>query len=240
VFHLAGIAHQHASPEAYQRINVDASVALAQRAREAGVARFVFFSSTKATQTGEAATAMVEHSNRAVDYASSKRIAERELYACLDGSGTELVILRPALVYGGCERGHLALLRRWVDWHLPAPPPGGCRSMIARADLLRLALVLAEPAHATPRLLTVTDGQAYSAQRLHAALCRARGRRPWFPSPPRVLWKTACELYDRLRSPSPGTSWQRLSGEEISVQEGLDELAFSPSLSFERSLNLPS
>ena len=48
VFHLAGVAHQRASADTYQSVNLQATLALADACLCAGVEHFVFVSSVKA------------------------------------------------------------------------------------------------------------------------------------------------------------------------------------------------
>jgi len=234
VLHLAALAHQGAAPEDYRRVNVDLTLDLARRALARGVRRFVFVSSVKAEACERAVFAAQGSPPR--DYAQSKLYAERELQALVSGRAMRLVILRPALVYGGAPRGHLAWLQRWVDAHLPRPPAGGARSMVAREDVVRLFLAVMDPHASPPPLVTLTDGEAYTTRRLHAALCRAHGRRPWLPSPPAPLWRLACGTFDVLRRAPRGSTWERLAGDDLYLRRGLDALRFRTTLTFEDSL----
>lgn len=234
VFHLAAIAHQRASADEYRRCNLDMTVALARAAAAAGVTRFVFLSSVKAA----APEAQAAHGGMPMDYARSKAIAERQLSALGTDCPMQIVVVRPALIYGDAAPGHLALLRRWVRWRLPAPPAGGARSMIGRDDLARVCVRLGDLRRRVPARLTVTDGEAYTTRRLHAALCRAAQRRPLLPSPPAFLWHLGAAVFDRLQGNPDGSTWARLTGSEISGAEGLEELGVTPSRTFERSLGL--
>lgn len=251
VLHLAGIAHQAAAPADYYLINVAATLELARDARARGVRRFVFVSSVKAEAataaglracTGAAVTqgsgGDTAPADGGCDYAGSKAAAEaglREL--CADGA-MELIIVRPALVYSVDAPGHLRLLRRWAEFRLPRPPAGGARSMIARDDLVRLLVLLTTAPLPDVSPLVASDGEVYSTRRLHAALCRALQRRPWLPSPPAGLWRLAATLRDRLQRLPPGSTWERLAGDERYPSRGLAELHFRPTLTFERSLGL--
>jgi nucleoside-diphosphate-sugar epimerase len=261
-YHLAGIAHQDADAATYRRVNLEATLRLAAQASQAGVRRFVFVSSVKAqalddpSSRGRSAPAalMGDHDGAraarspevpgaapasTLDYAASKWWAEDGLKRlCADGA-MQLLILRPALIYSDDAPGHLALLRRWTAMRLPRPPVGGCRSMIARDDLVRLLVCLASVPLARPvHEMIVTDGQCYSVRRLHAALCRATGRRPLLPSPPAGLWRFACDFADRRRGRQPGSTWLRLAGDERYSAAGLEDCDFQPRLSFEDSLGL--
>lgn len=224
VYHLAGLAHTHATAEAYTAVNVTATRRLAEAAREAGVRRFVFVSSAKAGLP-EA---------RAGLYGAAKAAAEQQLLSLAAETAMELVILRPALIYGGEVKGYLRWLSRWVEAGLPAPPEGGARAMIARDDLVALMLVLRAATLQTPATLTVTDGECYSAARLHRAMVAARGRKTRLPGPPRWLWRVAASTLDLARRRPRGETWERLQGEEYVEASDLPGLTgFAPTLRFE-------
>lgn len=246
VYHLAGIAHQQADEQAYRRVNLDASVALAQRALDAGVRRFIFVSSVKAAQlsvnTVRSSTSATVGSETnavsavAIDYARSKALAEQQLHALCRDTAMQLVVVRPALIYAARSPGHLRWLRRWAELRLPELPVGGARSMIARDDLVRLLILLATAEIDSPMQLTVTDGERYSAARLHRAFVAALGRPPLVKRLPRWVWASAASALDFVRGEPQGTTWHRLAGDEIFESEGLDALGFSPRYRFESTL----
>lgn len=240
VYHLAGLAHERSTPQAYRTLNVDATVRLAREAAEAGVRRFIFLSSVKASLAPDPAVdSSASAPNTSVDaslhpYAASKADAECALRELAATTSMDVVLLRPALVYGGEARGYLRLLERWVHARLPEPPAGGCRSMIARDDLVRLLLQLHDCEIASPLTLVATDGQRYSARRLHQALANALGKPALLPTPPRWLWRGACRAADLLLRAPAGASWQRLQGEEYHQASDLPALcSFRPALQFE-------
>lgn len=236
VFHLAGIAHQRAASEDYQRINVQLALALAERAIAHDVRRFVFVSSVKA------ACALQTPAQGAVDisamsYAASKAVAESELVKLCAEEATQLVLLRPALVYSADAPGNLAWLKRWAAWRMPPPPIGGARSMISREDLVALMMALVQR-EAVPRLIVASDGQHYSAHRLYQGYARFMNRSPALPTLPSALWRAMAHIADVLRGEPPGSYWQRMMGDEIYPAEGLQSMKFTPLFTFERCLGL--
>lgn len=240
IFHLAGIAHQQAASPAYASINVEATERIARAAAEAGVRRFVFFSSVKAAAVLPTAnpTPGAAGEGHGMTYAMSKARAEARLEAVCGASGMELVLLRPALVYSSDAPGHLSWLRRWVEARLPRPPAGGARSMIAREDLVRLGVALARAPQVPDVLrITATDGEAYTLRRLHAGLCSALDRTPIVPSPPASIWRLAAGVFDRARGQAPGQTWERLVGTDLVDAVGLEHLGFEAKFSFESSLD---
>lgn len=243
VFHLAGVAHQNADADLYRRLNIEATIDIAQGAAAAGVRCFVFVSSVKAQAFDppepHVHIPLSTASGGELDYGRSKWEAETALKARFAAGSMQLLIVRPALVYSAEAPGHLGLLRRWTALRLPRPPRGGCRSMIALDDLVRLLTLLPERDWAGAVVdLTITDGECYTTRRLHDAVCRASGKRPLLPSPPGIVWRASCAVVDRLRGQPAGSTWQRLAGEERYRSHGLDVCRFSPKLTFESSLGL--
>ena len=239
VFHLAGIAHQRAGPEAYRQVNHLATLALARAAEAAGVRCFVFLSSVKAMgpPPGDAQRSEEDCRPPADDYGRSKWRAECGLREAFANSAMAVVILRPALVYGQGAKGNIDLLAKAVRLGLPRPPDLGGRSMIAREDLVALLLHVAD--HPPPGVHTwiASDGRCYSSRYLYDLLRRSAGRRvgtDWLPA---WGWRLAAAALDRLR-PHPGEStWDKLFGTELySNRAVLAATGWRPTLTLEASL----
>ena len=208
VVHLAGIAH--AGPgiaeERYDRINHGATAALADAARAAGVARFVFVSSIRA-QTGPAADRIVTETDapRPTDpYGRSKLAAER----AVAGSGVPFTILRPVLVYGPGVKGNLRALMRLAA--LPVPLPFG--ALTARRSLLSLAnlagairFVLRHEACASETYV-VADPGAITIAEIVTALRRGMGKKPGLIAVPPALLRLALTALGR------GANWEQING----------------------------
>nr|WP_241263382.1 NAD-dependent epimerase/dehydratase family protein [Parahaliea mediterranea] len=217
VCHLAGIAHQRAASADYQRLNVDATLALARAAIEAGVRRFVFVSSVKAMGPAGGDSPRNESMVSAAGdaYGRSKWEAERGLLALCEASAMDLYILRPCLVYGPSPRGNLRLLARGARWGMPRPPAGGARSMVGLDDLTALLCQLLRGGPAGAHTWIVSDGQRYSARYLYDTLRGAMGRNPgpeWLPP---LAWRAAATLLDRLLGQEAGATYDKLFGTEL-------------------------
>jgi UDP-glucose 4-epimerase len=224
VYHLAGLAHRGASAADYEAINVGAALRLAEAAADAGVSCFLFVSSVKAGLAGAAEGS----------YGASKARAETLLLELAAARAMSVVVVRPALVYGGPVRGYLRWLQRWVAARLPAPPPGGGRPMIARDDLVDLLVQLKDWGRTLPDPIIVHDGEHYSALRLYNALCAAQRRGPLLPSPPVALWRAATGLADRVTGQPSGSNWARLQGvEDYGPALRGSPVDFQPRLRFE-------
>jgi UDP-glucose 4-epimerase len=216
-FHCAGIAHRAASWEDYETHNYRASLELAGRCREAGVRRFVFLSSVIAADPADA-------------YGHWKLRTEQELLASHSGSEMNVVIMRPALVYGAGARGNLERLIGLVRRGMPTPPPGEPRSMIGLADLCEALCLLTEVDPGRDRVFHATDGEAYDLQRLHCAFAQALGSEPAPSHLPLWCWWLACLGYDVLKlQPRTGKTFSRLfHGRVYSNAELCQALAWRP------------
>ena len=202
VYHCAGIAHQAAAEEDYQRVNHSATLELAAAAEAAGVTKFVFLSSVKAAEP-------------ATPYGRWKWRTEQALAAACVDSPMAVTSVRPALVYGPAVRGNLRTLIAAVKHHLPLPPEGGSRSLVGLSDLVAVLGLLGESRMSGYSCFEVTDGEEYSSRRLYSAIRFAMGKsagRAWLP---RAGWFVGCALLDVLRPDGGEGSYQKLFGEEL-------------------------
>ncbi len=169
VFHLAGKAHVPVGPTddplEYQRIHVQGTRDLLAAAADAGVQRFVFFSSVKVLDPPADDT----------PYSASKREAEQLV---LQSAIPHVCVLRPALVYGPGHRGNLERMARAIDRGLfpSLASVDNRRSMVDVRDLAGAALLVAQHPKANRRCYVVGDGRPYSTPEIREALARALGR----------------------------------------------------------------
>ena len=196
VIHLAGCA---AAPRGrdpvgtLERVNVDATLRLAEAAARAGVRRLVHVSSVKvlgeSTPPGRPFDDASPPDPRDA-YARAKFRAEQALLALQAASGLEVVIVRPPLVYGPRGSGNLARLARWIAAGRPLPLGAihNRRSLIGLDNLADALLCAARHPSAAGRSLLVADGQDLSTPELCRLLAAAAGRpaRLW-PAPPALL-----------------------------------------------------
>ena len=193
VVHLAGIAHQRAAETDYQRVNIDLALAVAAEAMRAGVPRFIFVSSVQVHgQWNPAPIAPDSAFQPASPYGWSKAEAERALASLLQGTSTELVIVRPPLVYGPGAKANFAALMKAARLGLPLPlgAASARRSMISIDNLVDAirTLALASPRSAAGGVLLPADEQDLSVRDLYRALCQASGRSaPLAPVPAWIL-----------------------------------------------------
>jgi nucleoside-diphosphate-sugar epimerase len=130
VVHLAGIAHQFANDDLYDRVNHRATAALAEAAFRCGTKHLVFVSSIAAQSgaTSDHELTEDEPPRPKNSYGKSKLAAEKAIRT----SGVPFTILRPVVIYGEGEKGNFATFFRIS--RLPIPLPFGM--LTARRSVL--------------------------------------------------------------------------------------------------------
>ena len=212
IVHCAGIAHRRAATHDYRRLNVAATVRLAQAAAAAGVSQFVFVSSMNIVPTDSSApdADAAEWPEPGDPYSASKWLAEQELKRVLSGTACDLTIVRPGLVYDQELTANLARLQGLLSRYPVGLPAVGCRTMVARPDLARLLALIASGrcgARAGQVGLIASDGECYDAARISRSLSSAGLRLP-LPGP---LWRLASCVIDWWSGRPAGATWGNLS-----------------------------
>jgi len=211
IIHLAAKVHQpEPVPEQdYFSVNVDATIKIASAARQAGIRRFIYLSTVKVngevTANGEKFSGSDQSSPQDA-YARSKWQAEKKLQSLFAGSDTDLVIIRPPLVYGDRARANFRKLERLA--RLPFPLPFAAvrnrRDMVSVLNLCELIALCCQHSEAAQRIWMVADEQPYSLVALISEMRALDDRAPWLfyvplPLLKLILWvlgKSA--LSDRL------------------------------------------
>ncbi len=178
VVHLAAIAHRSASEALLRRVNVDATLRLAEAA--AGrVPRFVFLSSVKVHGEDSGAGAFRESDSLRPedDYGRSKSAAEQGLAELAARTGLELTVIRAPLVYGPGVKANFLRLLRWVDsgWPLPFGSLNNRRSLVGVDNLVDAIALCAEHPGADGPFL-VGDAGPVSTPALVSGIASALGR----------------------------------------------------------------
>ncbi len=196
VVHLA--ARVHMTGEAgrdlplFRAVNAAGSEMLARAARSAGVRRFVLLSTTTVYGDRSPGRPFDESSPPvpASAYGRSKLEAEQLVAQALAGSATELVVLRPPLVYGPGVKGNFVRLLQLVRSGLPLPLASvrNRRSLVFVDNLVDAIVRALEHPAAAGRTYVVSDGEDVSTPELIARIAAALGRPPrLFAFPPALL-----------------------------------------------------
>jgi UDP-N-acetyl-alpha-D-quinovosamine dehydrogenase len=223
IVHLAARVHmtgEDASTAAslFRAVNATGSAALARAARKADVRRIVLISTTTVYGDRSPGRPFDESSPPApaTPYAGSKLEAERLVAEALAGSATELVVLRPPLVYGPGAKGNFARLVGLVQRSVPLPLASvhNRRSVVYVENLVDAILRSIDHPAAAGRTYVVSDGADVSTPDLAARIAAALGQRPSLLSFPPPLLRLA----------------GKLTGHSDEVSRLLDDMAVDSSL----------
>lgn len=180
VVHLAARVHLSTKKpyddlDAFRRVNVDGTIALARQAAEAGVRHFVYLSSIKVNGAStEPDRAFSEKDAPApVDaYGLSKWEAEQALREVAAETHMAVTIIRPPLVYGPGVKANFQHLLKIIEMGIPLPFAGiaNRRSFVALENLVdAIACCLEHPA-ARGETFLISDGEDLSIPELISRL----------------------------------------------------------------------
>lgn len=213
VIHLAGRAHilneKVTDPlSEFRKVNVEGTLQLARQALDKKVKRFIFMSSIGVNGSVTLQEPFTEDAlpQPHADYAVSKLEAEQELKKLFAGTDTELVIIRPPLVYAADAPGNFARLLKLVTSNLPLPFAGtkNKRSFIALENLVDFIPICIEHPNAANQTFLVADQTRISTRELVQYLKQGMGKPARFIYIPQPLMKlgAACvgksKLYEQL------------------------------------------
>lgn len=213
IIHLAGRAHilneQTTDPlNEFRKVNVEGTLQLARQALDKKVKRFIFMSSIGVNGSVTLQQPFTEDAipQPHADYAVSKLEAEHELKKLFAGSDTELVIIRPPLVYAAHAPGNFARLLKLVASNLPLPFAGtqNKRSFVALENLVDFIQSCIEHPNAANQTFLVADQTSISTRELVQYLKQGMGKPVRFIYIPQPLMKLGAvcigksKLYEQL------------------------------------------
>jgi UDP-glucose 4-epimerase len=186
---------------AFRAVNLAGTEQLARQAAAAGVRRFVFLSSVKVNGEGGSVAYRETDLPAPQDaYGTSKCEAELGLREIAAGTGLEVVMVRPPLVYGPGVRANFQALMRVLLRGIPLPLGAihNRRSLVALDNVVDLIVTCIEHPAATNETFLVSDGEDLSTTELIRRLARAMGRPArLIPMPAAVLMAGATLLGKR-------------------------------------------
>ncbi|WP_283440308.1 UDP-glucose 4-epimerase family protein [Noviherbaspirillum suwonense] len=242
VVHLAARVHmmqeQAADPEAvYRAMNVDATMRLAEQAAAQGVRRFIFVSSVKVNGEHTLSQPFRANDPPAPEdaYGRSKLAAELALQAWAARTGTELVIVRPPLVYGPGVRANFLRLMQLVKSGVPLPLGNvrNSRSVVALGNLVDFLLLCASHPGAAGATWMVSDNRDLSLPELITLIATAMGRPARLLPVPTGLLAAGASLLGRRAA-----AGRLLDSLQVDVRPALDRLGWTPPLDVETGIRL--
>jgi nucleoside-diphosphate-sugar epimerase len=237
VVHLAARVHvmreTSSDPLAeFRLINVDGTANLGRQAAMAGIARLIYVSSVKvngeSTDTG--------HPFRAEDkpgpqdpYGVSKLEAEQVLRQISEGTGLEVVIVRPPLIYGPNVKGNFEVMMRWLARGVPLPLASitdNRRSFIGLDNFVGLMERCIDHPAAANQTFLASDGEDLSTAGLLSRLARAMNVKSQFFYMPNSLLRLGATVLGK------DDVYQRLCGSlQVDIEKTKQLLDWSPPVS---------
>jgi len=196
---------------AYRRVNVDATERLVAQAATAGVKRFVYLSSVKASGENSVPGTPLTDSDppRPEDaYGRTKLAAEQLILRAAEAAGMNAAVLRPPLIYGPGIKGNLLTLFNAIDKGVPLPlgSVANKRSLVYVGNLVDVMIKMLATDAVAGRTYFITDGEDVSTPELVRRIAEALGRPArLLPMPTALLF-----LAGRLCGRTP--TMQRIAG----------------------------
>lgn len=240
VVHSAARAHilqdEATDPLAtFRYVNVDGTVTLAEQTLRAGIRRFIFISSiaVNGNQTFAQPFREDDAPNPQEPYATSKLEAEVALRRLFAGTQTQLVIIRPPLVYGPNPKGNFRRLLEIAasGWPLPLGSINNRRSFVALDNLVDLVITCLDHPAAANQTFLVSDNEDISTTRLLRLLGNALGTSVRLLPVPVCLLQAGAALLGRR------DLTQRLCGNlQVDISKARTSLGWTPSVSVDEGL----
>ncbi|OYD17415.1 hypothetical protein CH330_00150 [candidate division WOR-3 bacterium JGI_Cruoil_03_51_56] len=238
VFHTAATVRPR-DPADYERVNYEGTKVFANMCADAGVGRFVFFSSAAAAGPALGADRPKTETDKVCpvsQYGKGKLKAEQAILEIKDRLHS--VILRLSAVYGPRDRDNLILLRNLK--HGIRTVFGGTFSVVYVKDAVRAALLAAERDVVSGSVFFVADGCFYTYDDIARVAEELLDRRTVRVRIPNWVLKTAGCVSERF---SRGSIFNRDKAKELSQgcwvcssNKAKKELGFEPEYRLERGL----
>ncbi len=240
VVHAAAALPIQTSRDAIVSVNVDGTQRLLDAAREAGVGRFIFISSTAVYGVPEKHP--IEESDPLVGvgaYGESKIAAEK---LCLEAAtdGFEVVVIRPKTFLGPERLGVFEILFDWIREGRRIPILGSGHNhyqLLAVSDLVD-AILLASQSSVVNRAFNIGASTFGTVREdMNALIEHAGTSARLFPIPPRVAVPLLSAL-ERARL-SPLAEWHYKTAYKdswVSTEDARRDLGWAPKLSNAQAL----
>lgn len=203
VVHLAGVAHNKNNDMAgFKKINVDGTLELARKALQANVKRFIFISSIGVNGNSAHGKAFTEQdtSNPINDYTISKYQAEVALEELFKDTKTDLVIIRPPLIYAHDAPGNFSKLLMLIK--LGQFLPFGCthnqRSFIAIENLVSFITTCIYHDTKINETFLIADDEVISTKQLIQCLSSGMGKSMILLPVPTKLLSTLADVTGKV------------------------------------------
>lgn len=222
----------------FRKVNVEGTLNLARQAAAKGVRRFIFISSIKVNgeETFCGAPYTADSEPAPVDpYGISKLEAERGLMRIASQTEMEVVIIRPALVYGPGVKANFLSMMKWLNKGIPLPfgSIDNSRSLVALGNLVDLVVTCIDHPKAANQTFLASDGDDLSTTVLLKKMGKALNRPARLLPVPSLFLVFAASLLGK-KSLS-----QRLCGSlKVDITKNRELLSWEPPVSVDSALEL--
>ena len=180
VFHVAGIAHQKETEEnrhLYFEVNRDLAVAMAQKAKDAGIPQFIFMSTMSVYGMESGVITPDTRPQPRNSYGLSKWEAEEAMGALVCDT-FRVAVLRPPMVYGKNCRGNFQTMKKLVEKSPVFPAVKNRRSMVSIHNLCSFVRLAVD--EQLSGVFFPQNAEPVSTTEMARILARCLGRRVWF------------------------------------------------------------
>jgi len=225
---------------AFRKVTVDGTLHLARQAALAGVRRFIFVSSIKASgeETVLGVPYVADAQASPIDpYGVSKLEAEQGLLALAAEMGMEVVIIRPVLVYGPGVKANFLNMMLWLHRGLPLPFGAihNKRSLVALDNLVDLLVTCIDHPAAANQIFLVSDGEDLSTTELLRRMGAALGKPARLVPVPSWLFEHGAAIFGRQDLA------RRLCGSlQVDINKTRELLGWVPPVSVDEALRRAS
>ncbi|MFW2485043.1 NAD-dependent epimerase/dehydratase family protein [Acinetobacter baumannii] len=243
IVHCAGRAHIMKEVESdplsiYRKVNVEGTLNLAKKAAKAGVKRFIFMSSIKVNGEVSDQVPFTPHDNikNIKDpYGLSKYEAEQSLLNLAQNSMMEVVIIRPALIYGPNVKANFKSMINLAAKGIPLPV--GCldnkRSMVSIYNLSDFINICLSHPLAKNQVFLISDQDDITVKELFTKLAKVQGRNLIAVPIPKVLINFLAKLLNKSAVAS-----RLCSVLIVDTSKNIELLGWRAPFSFDESLKL--
>lgn len=251
VYHLAAQGHVSATSkeaeERFFRVNVEGSRTLAEKAAEAGVRRFIHFSSTAAMGLPRKVRYIDESEacNPQTPYQRSKDASERVVLEVGQHCQMEVIVLRPCMVYGpGATDQFLkicTLVTKGLFWQLGRKP--SLMPIVHVSDVVQAALLALDKGRSGSVYLIASD-RSESTDDIRRLILECLGvRRPKIVVPVTLAKHGAflLEAVARVFGVEPPVTGKNiestLANRVFSIEKARAELGYAPTVSIDNGIS---
>ena len=199
VFHVAGIAHQKETDEnrhLYFEVNRDLAVAMAQKAKSAGISHFIFMSTMSVYGMESGVITPDTKPRPKTGYGQSKWEAETAMRA-MEEDTFRVAVLRPPMVYGKNCRGNFQTMKKLVEKSPVFPAVQNQRSMVSITNLCAFVRLAVD--EQLSGVFFPQNSSPVNTTEMARIMARALGRRVWFSRAAGLAVEVLATVYPTAR-----------------------------------------